>query len=336
MQRNMKQWVIEIIKAPVKKPMPILSFPVIQLMNISVKELIFDSHLQSKGMKIVAERIDSAASVSLMDLSVEAECFGSTISFSDNEVPTVIGSIVSTKDEAETLEIPKIGYGRTGIYIEAIEKAAKIITDRPVFASVIGPFSLAGILMDVSKIMTYCYEKADMVHMILKKTTAFIIEYCRAYKKVGANGVIIAEPLSGIISPLIEWEFSGNYIKQIVDAVQDDNFIIIYHNCGNNINQILKSIINNGCLVLHFGNAINMAKIMPHIPCNIVAMGNIDPVEEFKNGTKESIRRATISLMKECSKYHNFIISSGCDIPSMSKWENIDEFFNAVKDFYSK
>lgn len=34
---------------------------------------------------MVADRVDSATSVSLMDLSVEAECFGSTIRYSDDE-----------------------------------------------------------------------------------------------------------------------------------------------------------------------------------------------------------------------------------------------------------
>lgn len=189
--------------------------------------------------------------------------------------------------------------------------------------------------MDVSEIMIYCYEEPEMVHIILEKATAFIIEYCKAYKNVGANGVVIAEPLAGILSPALEAEFSGRYAKKIVDAVQDDNFIVIYHNCGNNTIQMVDSIISTGCPVVHFGNAINMAEIMPLIPDNILVMGNIDPAGEFKNGTKESIRKATISLMKECSKYNNFVISSGCDIPPMSKWENIDEFFSAVKDFYA-
>ena len=122
MKMNMKQWIADTINAPVKKAMPVLSFPAIQLMDITVKDLI------------------SAASVSLMDLSVEAECFGSTIRVSDEEVPTVIGSVVSSEEEADALEIPEIGSGRTGLYIEAIEKASKLITDRPVLAGAIGPF----------------------------------------------------------------------------------------------------------------------------------------------------------------------------------------------------
>ena len=78
-----------------------------------------------------------------MDLSLEAEAFGSEIRVADDEVPTVIGSIVNSPEDAEALKVPTIE-GRPQTYIDAIEKACKLITDRPVFAGVIGPFSLAG------------------------------------------------------------------------------------------------------------------------------------------------------------------------------------------------
>ena len=70
------------------------------------------------------------------------------------------------------------------------------------------------------------------------------------------------------------------------------------------------------------------------IPGDTVVMGNIDPAGEFKNGTPESIRAATLGVMKACCGHKNFVISSGCDIPPLSRWENIDAFFAAVEEFY--
>lgn len=336
MKRNMKQWAADMLAAPEKKPMPVLSFPSIQMMGITVKELISSSDLQAKGMKLVADRVDAAASVSLMDLSLEAECFGSTIRFSDDEVPTVIGSVVSTEEEAEALFVPEIGAGRTSIYIEAIEKAAKMIEDRPVLAGVIGPFSLAGRLMDVSEAMVYCYDEPDMVHTVLGKATEFIIKYILEYKRVGANGVVIAEPLAGLLSPGLAAEFSAEYMKKIVDAVQDDEFIVVYHNCGNCTIQQIDSILTIGAPIYHFGNAIDMAEMMTHIPDGIIAAGNVDPAAQFRNGTIESIKATTKEIMGKCCKYPNFVISSGCDIPPMSKWENIEAFFEAAAEFYNE
>ena len=334
MKRDMKAWLEALRTAPVKKALPILSFPAVQLMGITVRELISSADAQAKGMELVAQRTDAAASVSLMDLSVEAECFGSEIRVSDEEVPTVVGSIVSDEDEAKALEVPPVGAGRTGLYIEAIRKASQAITDRPVLAGAIGPFSLAARLMDVTDAMIYCYDEPDMVHILLEKATRFITSYCQAFKEAGANGVVIAEPVAGLLSPALEAEFSGPYVKQIVDAVQDDSFLVVYHNCGNAVIRQIDSILSTGASAYHFGNAIRMADMMPHIPANAVALGNVDPAGEFRNGTPDSIRAATRKVLEECSQYPNFVISSGCDIPPLSRWENIDAFFATVAEFY--
>lgn len=336
MKRDMKAWLEELKAAPAKKAMPVLSFPAIQLMGVSVKELISDSDLQAKGMALVAQRVDSAASVSLMDLSVEAECFGAQIRVSDEEVPTVVGQVVSTEEEAQALAIPEVGACRTGLYLDAIKKAAGLITDRPVFAGVIGPFSLAARLLDVTEVMIDCYEEPDMVHIVLDKVTQFLCAYCQAYKEAGANGVVLAEPVAGLLSPALAEEFSGPYVKRIVDAVQDDSFLVIYHNCGGSTIQQINSILATGSAAYHFGNAIDMAEMMTHIPAGTVAMGNVDPAGEFRNGTPDSIRAATLAVMDACCKYPNFVISSGCDIPPLSRWENIDAFFAAVREYYSR
>ena len=335
MKRNMTQWVDEILQAEKKQAMPVLSFPSIQKMGITVAELINDSDKQAEGMKIIADSFPTAASVSLMDLSLEAEAFGSTIRVSDDEVPTVIGSIVSEEEEAEALAIPEIGAGRTQIYIDAIEKATKLITDRPVLAGVIGPFSLAGRLLDVSEALILCYEEPDMVHIVLQKATDFLIRYCMEYKRVGANGIVMAEPLAGLLSPDLAQEFSADYVRQIVEAVQDDEFLVVYHNCGNSAVKTINTIVTNGCRVFHFGNAIDMEELMGHVPENMIAMGNVDPAGEFRNGTPESIREKTREVMEKCCRYPNFVISSGCDIPPMSPWENIRSFFDAVDEYYA-
>ena len=58
------------------KTMPILSFPSAQLTGVSVNEIVTSSASQKEGMKKIAERCPVAVSLSMMDLSVEAEAFG--------------------------------------------------------------------------------------------------------------------------------------------------------------------------------------------------------------------------------------------------------------------
>lgn len=336
MRRNMAQWIQETLKEPQKKALPVLTFPAIQKMGIDVEKFISSSDLMAEGIKIIADSTRAMASLSIMDLSIEAECFGSNIRYSKDEVPTVIGSIISTEEEANALKVPEVGSGRTGINLDAVKKATQLITDRPFLGGTIGPFSLAGRLMDVSEAMIYCYDEPDMVHIILDKCTQFITNYIKGFKEAGANGVLIAEPLAGILSPGLAEEFSAEYVKKIVAECQDDYFIVAYHNCGNSTIQQVESIIEIGSPLVHFGNAIDMESMVKLIPENILVAGNIDPAGQFKNGTPESIRKSTLETMEKCCKYNNFIISSGCDIPPLSSWDNINAFFDAVNEFYQK
>lgn len=331
---NMHKWLEEVKNSPVKKPFPVLSFPCVQLMDITVKELISNSDNQAKGMKAVADRVDSLASVSFMDLSLEAEAFGADIKVTDEEVPTVTGTLVADQEAADALKVPTLEDGRISIYLEGMKKALGLITDRPVFAGIIGPFSLAGRLVDVNQAMIYCKKKPEMLHTVLEKATAFLIEYAKAYKAMGAHGIVMAEPLAGLLSPRLEAKFSAPYVKKIAEALKSEDFLVIYHNCGNYTPKMIESIASNGCDAYHFGNAIDMAAFMEEWPADLLAMGNIDPAEQFTNGTPESMRAATLDLMEKCTVHPNFLISSGCDIPPGAKWENIDAFFAAAKEFY--
>lgn len=98
----------------------------------------------------------------------------------------------------------------------------------------------------------------------------------------------------------------------------------------------LDSIFSCGANAYHFGNAVKMEEITEKAPADIICMGNVSPAEEFRGGTPESVRAATLDVMEKCCKYPNFVISSGCDIPPLSSWDNIDAFFAAVKEFYQK
>ena len=336
MKRNMYQWVDEMIASPRKTPLPVLSFPSVQKLGITVRELTGDSEKQAQGIKLIADSFDTAAAVSYMDLSLEAEAFGSDIRWSEGEVPTVVGSIIEDMEGAEELKIPAVGDGRTGLNLDAISKVVPLIGDRPVFAGAIGPFSLAGRLLDVSEAMYYCFDEPEMVHAVLDKVSEFLIAYMNAYKEVGANGVVMAEPLAGLLSTDLAEEFSAAYVRKIVEAVQDENFLVVYHNCGNSAISTIDTIVNNGCRVFHFGNAIDMGEMMPLIPDNCLAMGNVDPARQFRNGTPESVYAATTEVMEKCAKYPNFVPSSGCDIPPMTDWENIRAFFRAVDDYYNR
>ncbi len=316
------------------KTIPILSFPSVQLLDITVNELLESSEMQVKGMTAIAERCNIGASLNMMDLSVEAEAFGAEIVFKDEDVPTVKNGIIHDIMDVKNIVVPKVGSGRTGLCIDGVKRAKKEIRDIPVFCGVIGPYSLAGRLFDMTELMMECYDSPEEVKILLTKSTDFIVNYIKSFREVGADGVVIAEPAAGLLSPSLNEEFSIPYVKRIIEEISEEDFVVCYHNCGDAVVQMADEIATIGADIYHFGNAISLKAIIPKMPENSVVMGNVDPVL-FYNGTSEQVKLAVQNLYNECSLFDNFMISSGCDIPAQSKWENIDAYFEKVDELYN-
>lgn len=333
MKKNMRKWLDEYMVAPAKRAMPILSFPGIQLIGKTVDELVRDGHLQALCMEAIAKRYEMGAAISLMDLSVEAEAFGADVHFSEDDVPTLHGALIKEAKDAEALSVPKLGAGRTGECIKGIKEATELITDRPVLAGIIGPFTLAGRLLDMKEIMILCYDEPEMVETVLEKATTFLVNYAKAFKDAGANGIIMAEPAAGLLSPSMVEEFSNPYVQRIREAVEDENFLFIYHNCGN-ITPIMPSIKKIDALVYSVGNSINLDDALVGLGDESIIIGNLDPAGIIRNSTPEEVKTETLALLKKYGFRKNFILSSGCDIPPATPLENLDAFFEAWKEFY--
>ena len=327
---NVRKLLWESAQADSHRALPILSFPAAQKLQVTVEALVKNAALQAQVMTLIARELDTLAAVSLMDLSIEAEAFGAAVRFFPDEIPAVTGQLVADEDDAQALQVPSLDQGRVPVCLEGVRLAKAQIQDRPLLAGMIGPFSLAGRLMDVTEIMYICYDEPETVHVVLEKATEFLIAYGKAMQEAGADGIMMAEPLAGILSPDMAREFSVPYVKKIVEALQTEDFAVIYHNCGNSVASMLEDIFSQGAAAYHFGNAVDMQKVMQAAPADILCMGNLDPAAELAQGTPESVTAATRKLIETCGKYPNFIPSSGCDIPAHAKWENIQAFFAAL------
>ena len=238
------------------------------------------------------------------------------------------GRLLSNYDQVAALQIPDLSAGRVPQYLKANKIVAKTITDKPTFGGVIGPFSLAGRLFDMTEIMMAIYTEPQTIELLLSKCAKFIKSYIEAIKQTGVSGVVIAEPAAGLLSNEDASAYSSKYIREIVETLQDDNFMIVLHNCGNT-GHCTDSMVETGAKGLHFGNKIDMNTALEQVPSDILVMGNLDPVAIFKQASAEQVAVATCELLNRTKAYKNFIISSGCDTPPGVSEANIKAFYSA-------
>jgi uroporphyrinogen decarboxylase len=329
---NMESWRKQVLESPGRLAIPIMTHPGIDIIGKSVLDAVTDGETHFRAIQALDHVYPSGAATIIMDLTIEAEAFGCTISFHENEVPAVTGRLVKDFNSVQALQIPQLNAGRVQQYLTASRLTAKGIQNKPVFGGCIGPFSLAARLFDMTEIMTAVFIEPETVQVLTEKCSAFIKEYVLAMKATGVNGIIMAEPAAGLLDEASCETFSSAVIRRIVTEVQDEHFLFILHNCGNK-GHLTRSMVSTGAHGLHFGNALNLTEALQLVPQDILVFGNLDPVNAFKMMKPGEMYSLTMGLLEATRDHSNFIISSGCDTPPHVPLANIEAFYHAVKDF---
>ena len=332
MKMNMKQWVTDVIRQKEVAAVPVMTHPGIELNGRTVRQAVSDGRVHYEAVMTLVRKYPSAAACTIMDLTTEAEAFGAEVAFSDEAVPAVSSRLLPDVESIYKLQVPSLSAARIPQYLKANLLAAREVNDRPLLAGCIGPFSLAGRLYDMSEIMVLIYEHPEAAHELLRKCTDFIEKYCLALRETGANGVMMAEPAAGLMSNDDCKEFSSKYVKRIVERVQNENFIVVLHNCGNT-GHCTDAMVATGAAAYHFGNKCRMEEVIREVPPTALAMGNVDPVSVFKDGMPSQMRETVLNLLEKVRDYPNFVLSSGCDTPPHTPQHNVDAFFDALDEW---
>jgi uroporphyrinogen decarboxylase len=311
--------------------LPINVYCGLPLTKATVRDLVTNPAVQYETTNALQKRYQAPFILTAMDLSAEAEAFGCQVRLTDDEIPTVLGRLVTSREDLENLSDPSPGEKRTQVHLETARKIAAF-SDHPIkLACMIGPFSLAGRLFGVSETLELTLTDPDLVYLLLEKVTRFLIRYADAFRQVGMDGLIIAEPAAGLLSPRSLALFSSPFVKSIIDAVQNENFTILLHNCGARINHLPK-ILETGGEIFHFGAPMDIELALEQVNGNVVLCGNLDPTTAFFNSTPEEVFIKTQELLIRTKQYKNFVVSSGCDLPPGTPLENLDAFYKAIKE----
>lgn len=329
---HINEWARNVRNGNKRMTIPIMTHPGIELCGHSVKEAVTNGTVHAEAILRMDSTYPADGVTAIMDLTVEAEAFGATVDFSENEIPNVMGRLVYDDKTIHALRVPSLNVGRISQYLKANQLTVEKINSKPVFGGCAGPFSLAGRLFGLSEMMMALYMSPDMIVNLLEKCTAFLTEYCTEMKMIGLDGVIMAEPAAGLISNSDCIVYSSSYVKQIVEKLQDDDFMIVLHNCGNS-GHCTDAMVESGAAALHFGNKANMVEVLKQVPENILVMGNVDPVNSFKYHTEQQMYDTVMNLLNDTAGWKNYILSTGCDVPPHVSYSNIKAFYQAVRNF---
>lgn len=308
---------------------PLAGYPGVRLTSSTVKQNGFNAELQARSLYKLAELISPDAIFTLMDLSIEAGALGLPVRYPLAESASVEWHPVERVSDLDQYKVIDPLYdGRMWAFLETIRLLSKKLSI-PIGAHVIGPFTLAGLMIGAGKIALATLDDPDTVHATVNFCEHIVINFAKALRQAGANMISILDPTAVILSPQAYWTFAGRSVQNVVRHL---NTQTILHICGNTTH-LIEKMCETGVQGLSLDTAVSIPEIAGRVPSDVVLLGNIDPVATMLQGDRAKVRQETAGLLEAMTEYENFILSTGCDLPAETPIENIQELVETTKNY---
>ena len=315
---------------------PLVGFPGCDILGCSIKAAQQNHAMHYNAIETLVENLKPDAAFMMMDLSVEANALGLPVRFPTNESSSVeLHPVKTVEDLGAYRNTNVLADARVQSYLKTVEMMKLGLGDVLVGAYVIGPFTFAGLLAGAQEVALNSIMDTDTLEEICKFCTSIIMEYSQALIGAGADLICVLEPTAAILGPDQFSQFSGDYVRHILESYKYSNVDTIYHICGNTMH-LVKAMTETGVGALSLDSpetGVELAKVAEMVSENVAIIGNVNPTMIMKDGSAEEVKQATIGLLDEMKDYPNFILSTGCDLPPGTPLENMVAFMEAGRGY---
>jgi len=208
-------------------------------------------------------------------------------------------------------------------------KTTRIIADRVgkqylIGISQWGPFTFAGQLMGLEKLLiTTMRDKAGIKH-VLDFSQKVIIKYLELFLDAGAELINLSEPSSScdLISPKMFEELALPYIKKTNEALGMRGKARMLHICGNTT-KLLDLIPETKTDLYSMDYKVNLKLSREKLGGKVAFAGQLDPVSVMLEATVEEVKKAAEKCIEDAGLEGGYVLMPGCDIPPKTKVENV-------------
>ena len=262
----------------------------------------------------------------------ETSGFGGKVKWVEHSAPHIFPGI-KNKEEIDHLKLPDPK--KDGLMPKSLEEYEymwkhidkKMIQDYGHLegsAYTVGPCEVAGLVVGYDNFFTNLIWDPSRIHTLLDITTELILNWIKAQEKVNGSlrRLILIDHMSSQMNRDMVQEFFVPYLKKVFDEFPEA--LKLYHNEGK-VYHIMDHLLDLGFDIYHFG--IEIDKAVEGFGNKICLMGNIHPVKDLLQGSKDDVRKACIRAL-EAAKGFPFLLSSGGGMAPNTPRENLHEMVN--------
>jgi [methyl-Co(III) methanol-specific corrinoid protein]:coenzyme M methyltransferase len=265
------------------------------------------------------------------DLCIEAEALGTKLNFyphREDVVYPTIKSKVATVGEAFTVPDDLEERGRIPLVAEAISKIKDEIGDSvPIGSYVLGPFTLAGQVMDLNELLKMSFKKPDEINKIVEQLDEVLIRIAKVWEEAGADYITVREmgAPEDVISPRMFKSLVMPHLTKVIDNIGTKK---VLHICGKT-NMIVGMMGQCGADAVAVEQQNDVRKSREALGAEAIILGNIDAYRVLVEGEPETVRAAVKGAIEAGVNG----VWPGCDIWPDVPPANMKAMVEATKEF---
>lgn len=335
-QKTITKTVRDAYKAGRRLIAPLMGFPGLRLKGSTVKIAQQNYGEHYKVLDMLVKKFSPDIIFPLMDLSVEANALGRITIFPKQDSATVIkehfeiAELTMQKHINIAFDTRLMGYVET-MKLMSIGLPEEVLKG----AYVTGPYSLAGLIMGADEAAMATITEPDKLTALCEFTTEKIEEYIRLLIGAGAQVICILEPSAVMLGPDQFEQFSSGFVRHINDSFKYADVATVYHTCGNTMHLIEKMVESKvDAISLDSPEAgVDLPRVAERVNGEVIIIGNINPTGHILKSKPEIVQKEVMQLLQAMEPYPNFVLSTGCDLPQETPFENISAFMNTGRNY---
>ncbi|MCP4024378.1 MAG: methyltransferase [Desulfobacteraceae bacterium] len=303
----------------------------IEKMGTQFAKIHTDARLMAESAITSARLFNMDGVVIPYDMAAVAEAMGRGISLYENTEGVIYPTVPNKWKTLDEIDIPKdyMTQGRLPMIDEAFKIIKEEAPDLALGAWVLGPFTLAGQIMELDILLKGLKKQKDQIAAFLGEVTQVTIDMCKHYQELGVDFISVRDMGSGtdLLSPRMWKTLVGPNLTKVFDSIT--SVPSVNHICGST-DMIIEMMHECGADALSVDQKNNVVETREKLGNDALLFGNFDP---YNTLTQLEDVAEVEAVIKQCIDNGLDAVWPGCDIWPEVKFENMETYVKTVREY---
>lgn len=306
----------------------------IEKMGTKFAKIHTDARLLAESAITSARLFGLDAVVIPYDMAVVAEAMGRGISLYDGADGILYPTVPNKWKTLDEIDIPAnyMSQGRLPMIDEAFKIIKEEAPDLAVGAWVLGPFTLAGQIMELDILLKGLKKQKDQIAVFLDQVTQVTVDMVKHYQTLDVDFISVRDMGSGtdLLSPRMWKTLVGPNLKKVFDAITCCPSV--NHICGST-DMIIEMMHECGADALSVDQKNDVVLTREKLGNDVLLFGNFDP---YNTLTQLEDVLEVEKIIKGCIDKGVDSVWPGCDIWPDVRVENMETYVKTVREYGKK